>query len=140
MLSHAWGPDSLGRDNHDRVEAVAQALRDQGVSVWLDSVEMTGNILDSMARAIESSICVVVFVTAKYIDKVEVGLLRNVSLLILIGRFLAKTTRTTASWSLTMPADAEPVRQVNITAFRKFSITPLHSQLHDPSSYGTSLP
>lgn len=72
FLSHAWGPDSLGRDNHERVRRLARALRRHGATTWLDEDDLGSGHLDArIARGIEASAAVLVCVTASYCAKVE---------------------------------------------------------------------
>jgi hypothetical protein len=70
FLSHNWGKDELGRDNHDRVKRISQFLTGKGLVTWFDEDRMTGNIADKMTQGIEHTICVAVFVTKTYFDKV----------------------------------------------------------------------
>lgn len=44
-------------------------LRKRGMRVWFDETDMSGNILDSMARGIETADVVLVFVTRNYARK-----------------------------------------------------------------------
>ena len=44
FLTHAWGKDMLGRDNHERVSRINSELKKRGISVWFDSERMIGNI------------------------------------------------------------------------------------------------
>lgn len=36
MLSHDWGLDEHGRNNHERVVKVARMLQERGIRVWID--------------------------------------------------------------------------------------------------------
>ena len=69
FLSHNWGKDDEGRDNHQRVLKLAKALSDAGLPVWTDEDQMHGDILQRMTDGIDDSACVVVFVTKNYITK-----------------------------------------------------------------------
>lgn len=69
FLTHDWGVDGLGRDNHERVTKVFEALRAEGLAPWFDAVQMEGDVNARMADGIEKSACVVVFVTERYLDK-----------------------------------------------------------------------
>ena len=69
FLSHNWGPDDEGRDNHQRVLKLAKAMNDAGLPVWTDEEQMHGDILEKMTDGIDDSACVVVFVTQNYINK-----------------------------------------------------------------------
>ena len=77
FLSHNWGNDAAGRDNHERVKKVAEALILQGFTVWLDHFEMIGCVMDSMIQGINNSELFVVFVTSKYQEKVNQSDLRD---------------------------------------------------------------
>lgn len=69
FLSHNWGKDELGRDNHARVVHIAGALKAAGLRPWLDEELMAGDINNTMSEAIDDSACVVVFVTENYVKK-----------------------------------------------------------------------
>lgn len=72
FLSHAWGRDALGRDNHARVRLLSRALNRHGVDTWLDEDRLLGgNIEARIARGIEASVAVLVCVTRTYCAKVE---------------------------------------------------------------------
>ena len=70
FLSHCWGEDAEGRDNHERAAIIHHALKMRGLNPWFDSENMEGNIIDEMARGIDKSNVVIVFVTRNYISKV----------------------------------------------------------------------
>ena len=63
--------DELGRNNHSTVSKIYDALRRHGVNAWFDQEMMEHNIVDQMTSGIDDSVCVVVFVTERYIDKVR---------------------------------------------------------------------
>jgi hypothetical protein len=42
FFTHTWRKDAYGRDNHKRVVAIANAVKAQGIDVWIDEEEMTG--------------------------------------------------------------------------------------------------
>lgn len=69
FLSHDWGTDSHGRDNHARVKRVFEALRKRGVDCWFDEREMKGDINEKMAQGIDACASVLIFVTANYQKK-----------------------------------------------------------------------
>jgi len=69
FLTHDWGTDELGRDNHGRVSRVNRALRDAGYAPWFDEEQMRGNVKTMMADSVDASACVVVFITERYIEK-----------------------------------------------------------------------
>lgn len=70
FLSHAWGNDAAGRDNHARVVAVGEGLREAGLRVWLDQDMMDRDINNQMTEGIDTSRVVAVFVTQTYLSKV----------------------------------------------------------------------
>ena len=71
FLTHDWGKDELGRDNHQRVVDIARRLTAAGLRVWLDQDYMVGDVVAQMIDGINKSDCVVVFVTRRYHDKVH---------------------------------------------------------------------
>ena len=71
FLSHAWGKDKQGRDNHKRVQIIFEALKKEGLNAWFDSANMKGNIAKEMSDGIEKSKTVVVFITETYMNKVN---------------------------------------------------------------------
>ena len=70
FLSHDWGKDELGRNNHDRVKRIFQALKQRGLSLWFDEVYMEGDIDEAMCKGIEESKLVIIFITKRYMQKV----------------------------------------------------------------------
>jgi hypothetical protein len=70
LLAHDWGekPDCV---NHDRVTIVYEALAKLGLNLWFDKVDMAGNLRDAMTTGIETTNCVLVFITGRYEDKVN---------------------------------------------------------------------
>ena len=36
FLSHDWGPDESGRNNHERVSKLNEALKCEGIKTWFD--------------------------------------------------------------------------------------------------------
>jgi hypothetical protein len=75
FLTHNWGPDEEGRDNHDRVHGIAKYLRRGGLEVFLDVWEMGryNSIDKAMVEGMKSSSLSVIFITQKYIDKIAQG-------------------------------------------------------------------
>lgn len=70
FLSHNWGNDTYGRDNHARVERLREELESKGIKTWCDEYEMKGNtIFEPIAEGIDNSKKVIVFVTEEYIKK-----------------------------------------------------------------------
>eukprot|EP00730_Choanoeca_flexa_P004541 TRINITY_DN11727_c0_g1_i1.p4 TRINITY_DN11727_c0_g1~~TRINITY_DN11727_c0_g1_i1.p4 ORF type:complete len:183 (+),score=48.86 TRINITY_DN11727_c0_g1_i1:2458-3006(+) len=71
FLTHDWGVDQEGRNNHERVVRVGRALKALGVNVWIDEERMTGHISQTMQRGIDSSSTFVIFLTKRYMEKVD---------------------------------------------------------------------
>ena len=69
FLTHDWGTDQEGRDNHARVARVAETLKLEGFSVWFDQEQMRGDVNRKMTKGIDDSSCIIVFVTKNYIMK-----------------------------------------------------------------------
>jgi hypothetical protein len=69
FLTHDWGDDLQGRNNHSRVSAINDALKKRGFVTWFDSDRMQGHIVQQMCKGIDDSTLVVVFVTKRYISK-----------------------------------------------------------------------
>ena len=70
FLSHCWGEDEHGRDNHQRVGKVNAWLQKHKVIPWYDVEQMEGNVMQRMAEGIDNTCIVLVFVTKQYIEKV----------------------------------------------------------------------
>ena len=70
FLTHNWGK---GNDNHARVSIINEYLNRMGYSTWFDSQRMEGDIREKMEEGINFTRCVVVFVTAEYIRKLDSG-------------------------------------------------------------------
>lgn len=71
FLTHDWGKDELDRQNHERVKKVNQILQAEGIKTWFDEERLQGNIRYQMAEGIENSYAMVVFVTRRYMEKVN---------------------------------------------------------------------
>ena len=71
FLSHNWGTDELGRNNHRRVSIINEELKRIGYQTWFDEDRLRGEIDKRMAKGIERTKCVIVFMTQKYYDKVN---------------------------------------------------------------------
>ena len=63
FLTHDWGVDELGRDNHARVSDVYVRLKSAGFRPWFDEEFMRGDVNKTMMDALANSACVIVFVT-----------------------------------------------------------------------------
>jgi hypothetical protein len=56
FLSHNWGRDSEGRDNHARVRLLRDRLTAAGLRVWFDETAFEGKDINrEMAEGIEKS-------------------------------------------------------------------------------------
>jgi hypothetical protein len=71
FLTHDWGMDELNRDNHERVARIKDALKSTGFITWFDSERMTGDIADQMVAGINNASVIIVFVTQRYMNKVN---------------------------------------------------------------------
>jgi hypothetical protein len=71
FLAHDWGIDELDRVNHDRVAAINKELKSLGFVTWFDSDKMTGEIVYQMASGIDTAAVVIVFITQRYMNKVN---------------------------------------------------------------------
>ena len=69
FLSHNWGT-APAFANHAIVLGLHEQLVARGVKAWIDRDQLHGNVCDAMTKGIDSSRCVVVFLTKEYIDKV----------------------------------------------------------------------
>lgn len=65
FLTHDWGKDELGRNNHERVAKVNDHLKARGLITWFDSERMIGNIVSQMCSGIDFTQCMIVFITKK---------------------------------------------------------------------------
>ena len=70
FLSHNWGEDGSGRDNHYRVSLINKELKKLGFKPWFDEEQMYGNIVTQVASGIEDCKGVIVFITKRYESKV----------------------------------------------------------------------
>lgn len=66
FLTHNWADG-----NHVRVQTINKALQKRGLRTWFDDDRMKGQIYKTMARGIENTSSVVVFITRLYMDKVN---------------------------------------------------------------------
>ena len=71
FLTHNWSKDRRGRNNHDRVTRVNEALKRRGFITWFDSERMQGSLRKLMTEGIESTLVLIVFITKDYVDKVN---------------------------------------------------------------------
>lgn len=76
FLSHAWGPYPF--HDHDRVcQLGAELKKVEGVTVFLDKDDMTGDTKKTMAAGIKATKVVLVFISQSYIDRVEASCENN---------------------------------------------------------------
>ena len=71
FITHDWGKDELGRDNHVRASLLNTRLQALGFSTWFDEDQLTGDINQQMARGIDHARVVVVCITKRYLSKVD---------------------------------------------------------------------
>eukprot|EP01038_Epipyxis_sp_PR26KG_P008757 gene8757-11831_t len=71
FLSHNWGDDVDGRDNHARVRRINEGLKNRGFITWFDEEQMVGDLRKRMTEGIENTLCVIAFITSKYREKVN---------------------------------------------------------------------
>ena len=71
FLTHTWMEDEEGRNNHDRVGRVNEALKKRGLVTWFDSERMSGIVREAMTDALSGTCCVLIFITKKYEVKVN---------------------------------------------------------------------
>ena len=71
FLSHNWGKDESGRDNHERVSLINEELKRLGYQTWFDAERMTGCIAEKISQGIEQTKGVIVFITRRYHEKVN---------------------------------------------------------------------
>ena len=67
FLTHNWGNDENGRNNHERVAMVNATLKSRGFKTWFDEDRMSGHIVEQMCNGIENSRAALVFVTKRYL-------------------------------------------------------------------------
>lgn len=70
FITHDWGIDAAGRNNHDRVGQINAGLKSVGLTTWFDSEKMTGNVKDKMTEGIDNATVIVVCITKRYVEKV----------------------------------------------------------------------
>jgi hypothetical protein len=70
FLSHDWGVDEEGRNTHERVSRVNNALRKRGIKTWFDNNKLEGPLRPDIETAISRSNCILIFVTKRYSDKI----------------------------------------------------------------------
>lgn len=78
FLSHAWGEDKEGRDNHQRVIQLANKLKKNGYTVWIDEEQMFGNIDKAIMEGIKNCDIVIFCLTDKYLKKINNAVYNNI--------------------------------------------------------------
>lgn len=73
FLTHDWGVDELKRNNHDRVALFNEGLKNRGWITWFDTERMSGDVHGKMSAGIDETVAVLVFITARYCQKVACG-------------------------------------------------------------------
>ena len=72
FISHAWGMDAIGRDNHERCRQLAKRLKEEyRYHIWIDHAEMYGNIDSAITKGINNSTVVLICLTEKYNSKIN---------------------------------------------------------------------
>lgn len=71
FLSFNWGQDEHSRDNRHRVSVIHHELKMLGYHTWIYEDRISGDINVEVARGIERSKVVMVFLTKKYHEKVN---------------------------------------------------------------------
>ena len=71
FISHAWGLDSLNRDNHLRCKKIADFLIINGYSVWFDTYDMVGNIDNAIMNGINNADIILICLSEKYFTKIN---------------------------------------------------------------------
>ena len=72
FLTHDWGDDENGRDNHERVGKINELLKEKGVVTWFDNDRLRGHdMVNKIVLGIQRSKKFVVFLTKRYVDKVN---------------------------------------------------------------------
>ena len=66
-----WGVYKSGCDNHFRVSLINKELQDIGYQTWFDGDRMKGDLFEQMVQGIGNTQSVIVFITQRYIDKVN---------------------------------------------------------------------
>ena len=77
FLTHDWGLDEYGRNNHDRVARINAYLQSRGLITWFDSDRMIGDLVSQMTTVIDMTQIVLVFITKRYIEKVDYAFSRK---------------------------------------------------------------
>ena len=71
FITHDWGTDENGRNNHETIRMLNEALKARGIITWFDDDKMEGDIVQQMTDGIQKSACVLVVITQRYMEKVD---------------------------------------------------------------------
>ena len=71
FITHAWGTDSLNRDNHLRCKKLCDLLKNKGYIVWFDHYNLIGNIDKSIINGINKSKIIILCLTKLYCGKIN---------------------------------------------------------------------
>ena len=70
FISHCWTKDLQGRNNHERVKSLNNALLcSNQVDTWFDETNMRGNLTQCMCRGIDDADVILICITREYINK-----------------------------------------------------------------------
>lgn len=70
FISHCWTTDLQGRNNHERVKSLNNALLcSNTVDTWFDEASMRGNLTQCMCKGIDDADVILVCITREYINK-----------------------------------------------------------------------
>ena len=70
FLAHDWSADPDGRKNHKRASRINMELKKRGFTTWFDDKRSSNN-RNNITEGINSTRCVVVFITPHYCEKVN---------------------------------------------------------------------
>jgi hypothetical protein len=71
FITHDWGTDTLGRNNHDTMKLVNAALKRRGLVTWFDGDKLEDNISQQVPGGIQGAGCVLCAITRRYLQKVD---------------------------------------------------------------------
>ena len=71
FLSHNWGKDESGRDNHYRLSLINKGLQELDDQTWFDKECMAGDIAEKMSKGIEKTKCKIIFIKQRNHNKVN---------------------------------------------------------------------
>ena len=70
FISHCWSKDLQGRNNHERVKSLNNALLcSNKVDTWFDEESMSGNLTQCMCKGIDDADVILICITREYINK-----------------------------------------------------------------------